>query len=832
MNIFKTYIKGDIKNNRESYNSTRITIFLAIVILSTFIFSVSSFFKSYIDMPNDNMGGSQFRIISTISSKDANNLISNRHIKKIGFFNTKELEEGFGSKEKTRLFKMDDNAMSTKQSALKEGKLPKEGQAMISDDMAKEIDKGLGDNIEIEDKIYHISGIYYDTTHEYQNFYNIYLNINQEALLNSKEELSPFIWYKNIYKTYSLSEEIMNNLETQEVTYGYNDLYLNRSFVIDSEKSLLKDYISHVLIMILFIIAIILFYSIIVNLFLVQESKSIEEYSRLKTIGATNKDISKIIKLKAMYISQIPITLGILFSLVLVKILFLIINKVDKYFSGGKDIYSIYMYLDLKLDFRLILFVYILSFLIIYLGTKKPIKKLKKSFILDGLKGNIKGKSHKKHDLKYTENIEKDLSKQFYKNSKYAFRFTNITLKLGFLLMVFIMIGITYYSMDKKYNRISKYGTYDIQGEYATLNPLNEDIIKEIKELGIEDLVNFRKEAVSLNFDSSMVSNEYKDIGSLSGLEEEIDSFDNMRIEIFGIEDEKFKKLALEKGLDPDNYIGNKVILLNTMGDDFNIPVSEMKNIKFLKDDIKELSLSEYGGPIEINGASTRGHEFTLNVEDKIDTPLFDYSIIKNGLNVYMPKSQYIELFTNFLRIADLNQYEYISIKTDNIEEVQESISNMSLEYFKADDYFLESKLDEEKLVKKRNIIGSILAMFLSLFFIVVGFSNSYFSFYNLFLKRKDQFLLYKSIGMDKKLLESILEQEKRKILFNFIYLMPFIVLAVTYIGSKLFTIFRPIDFLLNLNYLFILVILGYILIIYVSISKMYNKYKKEIIGN
>lgn len=250
MNIFKEYIKGDIKNNRKSYNSTRITIFLAVLILSTFIFGVSSYFKSFMDMPVDNMGGSHFRIISAISSQDANNLVSNRHIKKVGFFNTKELEEGFGSKEQTKLFKMDDNAMSTREFSLKEGKLPKDGQVMISDDMAKEIGKHLGDNIEIEDKIYHISGIYYGTTHGYQNFYNIHLNVSQKVLLESGEELSPFIWYKNIYRTYSLSEEIMNNLETKDVTYGYNDLYLNRSFVFDPEKDLLKDYNSHLLVLV------------------------------------------------------------------------------------------------------------------------------------------------------------------------------------------------------------------------------------------------------------------------------------------------------------------------------------------------------------------------------------------------------------------------------------------------------------------------------------------------------------------------------------------------------------------------------------------------------
>lgn len=826
MNIFKEYVKGDIKNNRKSYNSTRITIFLAVLILSTFVFGVSSLFKSFLDMPNIGMGGCHFRIISAISNKDANNLISNRHIKKVGFLNTKELQEGFGSKERTKLFKMDDNALSTIEDLLKEGELPKDGQVMISGDMAKEIGKSIGDNIKIEDNTYHISGIYYDTTHEYQNFYDIYLNVDQDTLLNNEEELSPFIWYKNIYRTYSLSEEIMDNLKTKDVAYNYNDLYLNRSFVFDPEKDLLEDYISHVLIIGLFIILIILFYTIIVNLFLVQESKSVVEYSKLKSIGATDKDISKIIRLKVIYIYQLPIVLGILSSLGLVKILFSIMNGIEKYFSAG-DLYSIYMYLNLKFDFKLVLFVYILSFLIIYLSTKKPIKKLKKNSILDGLKGNIKGKGYKKHDLKYRGNIGKDLPKQFYKNSKYNFRFTSITLKLGFLLMVFIMMVITYYSMDKKYNRVSKYETYDIQGEYATLNPLNEEFIKDIKALELEDLVNFRKELVCLDFDDSLVSDEYKNTGSLSNLEEKITSLDNMMVEIFGIEDQKFKELALEKGLNPNDYIGNKVILLNTMGDDFNVPVSEMEDLKFLKDDINELSLSEYRNTIDITG--TRGYEFTLNVEDKIDTPLFDYTIMKNCLNVYMPKSQYIGLFNNFLRIGDIDQYEYISIKTDNIEEVQRSINDISLEHFKKDSYWLESRLYEEILVKKRNIIGSVLAIFLSIFFVVVGFSNCYFSFYNLFLKRRDEFSLYKAIGMDENLLDKILQRERRNILFSFISGMPFIILVVTYVVSKLSKIFKPMDILSNINYLFILVILGYILIIYISISKMYNKYKKEI---
>lgn len=192
-----------------------------------------------------------------------------------------------------------------------------------------------------------------------------------------------------------------------------------------------------------------------------------------------------------------------------------------------------------------------------------------------------------------------------------------------------------------------------------------------------------------------------------------------------------------------------------------------------------------------------------------------------------MPKSEYVKLFNSFERIADLDQFEYIVVNSNNIEEDKETIKDISLNYFKDGDFELDSKVDRDNQIQKRNIIGNILAVFFSIFFIVVGFSNSYFAFYNLFLKRKDELILYKSIGMDETLLNNILKKEKNKILFNFIASMPIILIILAFILSQSTRAFSVIDLLLNLNYIFLI---GYILIIYISISKMYNVYKKEII--
>ncbi len=388
--------------------------------------------------------------------------------------------------------------------------------------------------------------------------------------------------------------------------------------------------------------------------------------------------------------------------------------------------------------------------------------------------------------------------------------------------MAFIMTIITYYSLEEKYNNVDRYTTYGIQGEYATINPLNEDLINNIKSLNIDDFVNFRSQSVYIDYNENLIDDDFKNSGSLNNLEENIISLENTRLNIIGLEDNKFNELVAKTGLDPSKYKGNRVLLLNTVGDNFNIPASRITDKQFLKEDIETLSLSEYGNVLD-----TRGYEFVLNVEDKIYTPLFDYPIYKNRLNCYMPKSEYIKLFSNFERIADLDQFEYIAIKSANIEEDQTMINGMSLDYFKDRDFSLVSKVDEDNLIQKRTIIGNVLAMFFSVFFIVVGFSNCYFAFYNLFLKRKNELILYKSIGMDETLLKNILKREKNKILFSFISSMPILLIILAIIVSKSSKVFTAIDILTNINYIFIL---GYIALIYVSISKMYNNYKREII--
>lgn len=817
--IFREYLRGDLKLNRKSYKSSILTIFLAVVILSSFSLGLMSYFTSFRNMVGRHTGGYHFRIVSTISSEDANKLMGNRYIEKLGFFYNKTLPDSFGSKDETLLASMDENALTTIESWLLEGSMPHVGELLISNYMAKEIGKSIGDSIELAGKTYPIAGIYKDSGYDYERHYTVFLNSDQESLLKSGQELSPFFWFKNVFSTYRISEKIMEDLDTQNVTYNYNITYLNRAFVFDPDNDSIRDHSFQVLAIALFFILLALFYFIITNLFLVQESKSIMEYGRLKALGATNKDIAGLIRRKLFYISQLPIFLGMGFSILLVKLLFMVIYRVEQHFGGG-SVYSITN--NLELDFNPLIFIviYLVSFLIIYLGSKKPIKRLKKISIIDSLKGNIPGKSHKKYDLKYRGDIEKDLSRQFYKNSKRNFRFTNISLKLGFLLMAFIMIAISYYSLEKEYNSIDKFSSYNLQVEYANNKELDQHLIEDIKALKPDDLVNFRKESVYLDLDLESLKEDYRSL-YLPNLEEDIKSLDGLRLELFGIDDEKFKSLVEARGFDANSFNEGKVLLLNRMGNDFNQPKSRIEYSQFFKDDLNNLSVSEYGNLLE-----TRGYEFNLNVEDKIDSPLFDYPLRENALTAYMPKSSYVKLLNQFIRIADLDQFEYIAIKTDNDEEVFDQVEAISRNYFKDDDFGVISRLEQDKSLRKTQALGSIMALFFSIFFVVVGFSNCYFSLYNLFLDRRDSLLLYRALGMDYPLLEKILKREKKKILASFLASMPVLLLLLAFFISKTSKIFSIFDILKKINYGFIL---GYMAIIYFSISKMYKGYESKL---
>ncbi len=823
--ILKDYVKGELRKNKKIYKSTVITIFLAVLVLATFVFGVFSYYKSYRDLIGKTTGGYHFRIVSEISKKDAKSLRNNRHIKKLGLFSSELLGGGFGSKEKLMLLKMDDNAFSTIESWIKEGSLPRENEIMVSNDMARELGKSIGDRLEIKGEAYKISAIYYDITYEFDEVYNVYLNIPQEKLLASEESFSPFIWYKNIFRTYSLSEKLMENLETKDITYNYNTFYLDRSFSFDPDDDFLKDHTFQIILIALFLILLALFYFIIKNLFLLQERKSIREYAKLKSLGARNKDIGKIISLKVLYLSEIPIIAGIIFSAGLVKFLFLFINKTEEYFFKTKGIVQTGLDLDLAFNIKLGFLIYLLASFLIYITSKKPMKKLRGISIARGLKGEVQERAYKKYDLQFKGRIERDLSKQFYKNSRRNFFISGISLKLGFALMSFIIIIVTYVSMEEKYNNLDKYRTYNIQGRYASLLNINDDMISDLEALGLDDLINFRSENVYIDYDEELIDGGYIGLGSLPRLEEEISDFKNLRLNIIGLEDGKFREFSKAKGLDPEEYFGNsrKVILLNTMGTKFDLPRSKIRTGKFLDDGVKTLNLSEYGQVLK-----TRGYEFSLDVQAKIYEPLFDYPLRKDILNCYMPKSEYNKLVDSFEKIADLDQFEYLAIKSKNLEEDQDLVKKISLDYFKDRDFDLESKIDEENLREKRNIIGSILVIFFSLFFIVIGFSNAYFASYNLFLNRREELLLYRTIGMDRKLLKEVLSRERNRIIINFIYPMPIIFIALSFILASSSKAFSTLDILREVNYIYIVI---YILVTCLAMVVIYDRSSKEIIG-
>lgn len=817
--IFREYLRGDFKLNSKSYKSSIVTIFLAVLILSSFTIGLMSYFTSFRNLIARHTGGYHFRIISSISSEDANSLLANRYIKKLGFLYNESLPDAFGSKSESLLIRMDENALGTIESWILDGDMPEAGQLLISNYMAKEINKSPGDSLELAGSIYPIAGTYKDPGYDYESHYSIFLNMEQESLLSSGQELSPIFWFKNVFSSYKISGEIMEDLDTKNISYNYNIPYLNRSFVFDPDNDSIAEHGFQILAIALFFIILALFYFIITNLFLVQESKSIMEYGRLKALGARDRDIEELIRRKHLYLSQLPIILAMVSSTFIVRLLFLVIYRVEEYF-GGASPYAITKNLSLDLNPLIFIAIYILSLVIIYLGSRKPIRVLKKISILDSLKGNIPGKGYRKYDLKYRGNIERDLSQQFYKNSRRKFLFTKISLKLGFLLMAFIMTAISYYSLEKEENSIDKFTSYNIQAEYANNKELDRHLIDDIKGLDLEEIVNFRKEFVYLDLDFSQLEDEYKRL-YLPKLEEDIKSLDGLKLEIFGIDDGKFNSLVEERGFRPEDFKNGRALLLNRMGKDFNRPKSRMEYSKFFKDELDEVSLSEYGNLLE-----SRGYEFSINIENKIDSPLFDYPLRDNALTIYLPKSSYIELFNKFMRIADLDQFEYIALKTNREAEVFDQVQDLSSNYFKEGDFSIISKLEEDKSLRKAKALGNVMAFFFSIFFVIVGFSNSYFALYNLFLDRKDSLLLYRSLGMDSHLLQGILRREKNKILVGFLASMPILLMILVLFIARTSRIFSFLDILKNINYLFII---AYMAIIYIAISRMYRAYERKL---
>ncbi len=254
----------------------------------------------------------------------------------------------------------------------------------------------------------------------------IYENVgNIETITFQKDEV--LIKYNNIYDTYKNTKKICKKIKCQKITYNKKLLKL---YLLD--KKLLKKILK--LIIVTLIITLISFGLIIKSSITLRLFQRKKDLSILKTLGATNKQIYKIVLKKVLTIFIISVIMALVISLILTIINISIINYLLK---------DLNIKLNLIINLKIIIIPIILVSIITILSTIKPLKKECKKSPIDIIK-NSEDVKYKK--TKNEKNILKLLAKTNYKRVKK--RYKQITLAI-FVSLFLTLTSLSYLNYAK-----------------------------------------------------------------------------------------------------------------------------------------------------------------------------------------------------------------------------------------------------------------------------------------------------------------------------------------------------------------------------------------------
>lgn len=860
MNILTEYTLNYIKKNRKNTISIIISITIATILLSTVVLGVYMDWRYNIDKTINKSGDYHGFFNSYINKSQIPYLKENQKIDKVYF--KSEYYNGKSDLERQyiNISLMDKDYWENmgEKNFILEGRIPeKPDEIVVIGSLLKEnplykvgskININIGHReingekieafdfikegevfIEKEEKEYTIVGVISGKSLSYEPYYKA-LGFFTEELMDENTKLMPFLRMKNPRKVYkdlpqigkNLGFEIGDSIEEKNIYNSrYNLYYLMLHGIFPSETTL-RDLMSfHIFTEFIFVLLVmILFIIIIYNVFTIWSNSKLKQLGILKTVGATPKQIKKIIRREALFISIIPIILGItLGHLFCYMVLDKIKNIIEKFsLENNASFFNI----QFSTSPIIILIIIILSMITIFLSISKPAKRLSKIVPIEAIKyGGMdyrkirkKRKTRKDYD---TENVIPSLAKDFLRSNRKSFTTTIISISMGFIIMFVFLLLMASVDADEKLNSYEDYFSMSLAVYSDEL--VDEALFKEVEKIPeIKESLTEKNANVYFKFKPNDASKEFKEIGGFESIDSYyIDSLEDgyeMMGWVYGLNHEKFNEYATSIGEDPNEYYNKenpKAILLNLVKEDINQPLARVNYIPYLKDEIDNLSYREYGG-------------YKSNIEIGAKTsklPWKDFLVNNYRVVLIVPRDTLNSMMENFSLPGDYSYSEYMRMLVDleDIDYVREEIKNIAKYYVPESDYYIWDKITYEEESQMSKSILYIIIFSIVVFLAIIGISNAYSSINNNLRNRRREFAMLKSVGMTKDKLKELLRLEGIYYgLYPFLYSIP-LSIVILFIIIKLNKEYILKDYLMFLDFR---IITFYIISIFVSIYIAY----------
>jgi putative ABC transport system permease protein len=488
-------------------------------------------------------------------------------------------------------------------------------------------DMKIGDKFQIEmtEGIYDGNGKEFNT--KYQTDYTLVGIIDNGTSISNNYILYGCTYndYKNIkndefysvyVKTYSADDikekanEIYKKLKIESIAKEYefeSSIEYHRDLLMYMFEDVNDNYNENIkkIFSLVFLLIILSTTAVIYNSFNISVMEKIRQFGILRCIGASPKQIKKIVLKEAFIIAGFGIPGGILLGLLVSQILIFSLNNFAEFLN-----------LDIKLDFNIYAFLitFILSVITVYISAIGPMKQASKISPIEAVRNTG---SIKKERIKKTKNIKKyriikklfgiegQLAYKNLKRNRKRYRITLFSMTISVVLYI-VFIGLLDILSTTGYEMEENIGDFSV-GLKDDSRFFSNEVLDKIKNIeNIDSVYEF------------LTSESYTKEGS----DLEIIDKENESIQILSFGDESFKDLKenLESGIIDKNNLNhdNGIILINTTKSNNSGQIRFEKNIEYKVGDILKV---EYNGSLrkmKVNGIVDKGlfYGYSNNYKD------------------------------------------------------------------------------------------------------------------------------------------------------------------------------------------------------------------------
>lgn len=571
------------------------------------------------------------------------------------------------------------------------------------------------------------------------------------------------------------------------------------------------------------------FVLVIHNAFAVSVTEKLSQVGTLAGIGASPKQIKKMMISEALFLSLFPMLPGIAAGWFLNRQLFALINATNDVGRDGPDIIATF-------GFPAAIPAVLLTFITVWLSARIPAAKAAKLLPVEiqRQEGNKQIQKMKQHNRKYHTGILRELAGNAVYFRRKAYRTATISLCLSFLFLTSFQYLISIQDARKQVFADEKAQSNDIDvtisdGRWPDRAAIEG--LKNVSNLSAPLLVN--KLSCALWVEPEEASEEMMThLGGFAGIVEQgkyslVEKNGQYRIQtlLFGLDRDSFETYCQKLGIDAKSYYQDtsKLLIYNKMRDPQASTRRNTVQREFLKlEKGQKLTFTEKNQDDVVGD-----FQFELQVGDFVDflpEELGSSSTYSNFTLIAMMPMEHVSALGASCCEKKQNSVKNLRVSYNleegasltDIEEASEEVEHVVNQYYGSGDYSVASLADREKMAADTRYAMTLIFTFLTGFLAVVGLSNIWATISGNLRQRRREFAMLKSVGLTPKQLWRMLCLEVITLgLKPLLYTIPFQILWIGFFlhSSELrlleYLPYFPIDVIGGYTCLVILAILG-----------------------